>query len=190
MMPNLESTPQSEPVAAGVLPRSAAIIRELGLRVLDGESGYFAEIGVSDREVTEAGRRLRAQSSIYYLLDRARPINFLHWLESDDAHVLVEGGPVDYFLFFPDGRVERREIGSDLTAGQRPVVPVPGGCWKALRLQPTASHALMVNVLSPQWTPDRVRVGAGEEFVSRFADQTPWASRGFLRELIGPNWMG
>jgi hypothetical protein len=43
-------------------------------------------------------------------------------------------------------------------------------------------------VLTPQWTPDRVRIGAGTEFVERFAGAAPWATPEFLRTLIGPNW--
>jgi hypothetical protein len=27
----------------------------------------------------------------------------LHWLEPDDTHILVEGGPVDYFIFHRRG---------------------------------------------------------------------------------------
>ena len=66
-------------------------------------------------------------------------------------------------------------------------MPVPANCHKALRLHPGASHALMVNCLSPAWTPDRVTIGADEAFIARFVDRTPWASDALLRELIGPN---
>ncbi len=165
-------------------------IRTLGLRALEGESGWFREIAVSGLQVHESGQPLRAQSSIYYLLNRFRPINYLHWLASDDTHVLCEGGPVDYFLFHPEGRAERVVLGSDLSRGQRPVVPVPAGCWKALRLHPEAEFALMVNVLSPQWTPQRVKVGAGADFLERYSGKAPWATPDGLRELIGPGWRG
>lgn len=170
--------------------RAAECIRTLGLRVLEGESGWFREIAVSGLTVQDSGQSLRAQSSIYYLLNRSHPINYLHWLASDDTHVLCEGGPVDYFVFHPDGRAERIVLGSDLSRGQRPVVPVPAGCWKALRLHPDAEFALTVNVLSPQWTSQRVKVGAGEEFLGRYAGQAAWATRETLRELIGPGWRG
>ncbi len=170
--------------------RAQELIRTLGLRVLDGESGWFREIVVSGLTVQESEQPLRAQSSIYYLLDRSHPINYLHWLSSDDTHVLCEGGPVDYFVFHPDGRAERIVLGSDLSQGQRLVVPVPAGCWKALRLHRDVEFALMVNVLSPQWTPQRVKVGAGEDLVQRYLGKAPWATRETLRELIGPGWRG
>jgi predicted cupin superfamily sugar epimerase len=67
-----------------------------------------------------------------YMLTKDRPINYLHWLSPDDTHILIEGGPVDYFIFHPDGHAEKIVLGRDVSAGERPVVAVPGGCWKAL----------------------------------------------------------
>ena len=173
----------------GTDARARELIRELKLSVLPKESGYLGIIGRSAQTVTVDGRRLAVQSQNYYMLTRERPINYLHWLEPDDTHILIEGGPVDYFIFHPDGRVEKVTLGMDLAAGQRPVVAVPGGCWKALRLHDGASYALMANTLSPEFTPDRVKIGAGADWVRRYANAAPWATPKFLRELIGPNWM-
>jgi uncharacterized protein len=164
-------------------------IRGLKLELLPGESGRFAVIGASTQQVRDpAGRELPAQSQIYYLLDRALPINYLHWLASDDTHVLIDGGPVDYFLFHPDGRAERLRLGKNLAAGERPVITVPANTWKALVLAPGADFALMANALSPAWTPDRVKIGAGTAFLQRYTAAADWADETRLRELIGPNW--
>ena len=69
------------------------------------------------------------------------------------------------------------------------MVAVPGGCWKALRLRPGASYALMANTLSPEFTPDRVKIGEGPAWVKRFTNSAPWATPQARREFIGPNWM-
>jgi predicted cupin superfamily sugar epimerase len=169
--------------------RARELIQTLRLTVLPKESGYLGIIGRSAQVVTVDGRALAVQSQNYYLLTRDRPINYLHWLVPDDTHILIEGGPVDYFIFHPDGRAEKVTLGLDLAAGQRPVVAVPGGCWKALRLRDGASYALMANTLSPEFTPDRVKIGAGPDWVKRFSNSAPWATPKALRELIGPNWM-
>ena len=168
-------------------PRARALIADLKLDYLPGESGYFGLIGRSAQTVEVGARSLAAQSQIYYLLTRECPVNYLHWLASDDTHILLEGGPVDYFVFHPDGRAEKFTLGRDHAAGQRLVVAIPGGCHKALRLHPGAGYALMGNVLSPEWTPDRVKIGAGPEFIRRYRATAPWATDAFLRELIGPN---
>lgn len=169
-------------------PRAREIVTALKLAPLPGESGYFGVIGRSAQSVVSENRTLAAQSRIYYLLTRDRPVNYLHWLASDDTHILLEGGPVDYFIFHPDGHVEKLTLGRDLAAGQQLVIAIPGGCWKALKLHDGASYALMANVLSPEWTADRVKIGADSAFVARYRGAASWATADFLRELIGPNW--
>jgi len=86
--------------------------------------------------------------------------------------------------------VEMQTLGMDLAHGQRPIVAVPGGCYKALRLHKGAKYALMANALSPEFTPDRVRIGEGAAWVKRYSGAAPWATPEFLREMIGPNWKG
>jgi uncharacterized protein len=168
--------------------RARELIRTLNLQVLPKESGYLGIIGRSAQMATFNGRTLAIQSQNYYMLTRDRPINYLHWLKSDDTHILIEGGPVDYFIFRPDGHAEKFTLGRDLKSGQRPVVAVPGNCWKALRLQDGVPYALMANTLSPEFTPDRVKIGAGPDWVKRYAGSASWATPSTLRELIGPNW--
>jgi len=166
--------------------RARDLIASLHLAYLPGESGYFGFIGRSAQQVTVRGRTLAAQSQIYYLLTAELNTNYLHWLDSDDTHILLEGGPVDYFIFHPDGRAEKITLGPDQAAGQQRVVAVPAGCWKALRLRPGAKYALMANVLSPEWTADRVKIGAGADFFGTFTGKAGWATTNFLQGLNGP----
>ena len=173
--------------AIGSEARAAELIRELRLEVLPKESGYLALVGTSQQRATIDGRELAVQSQVYYMLTEKLPVNYLHWLAPDDTHVLIEGGPVDYFIFHPDGRAEMQTLGTDVAHGERPIVAVPGGCWKALRLHKGAKYALMANALSPEFTADRVRIGEGADWVKKFAGAAPWATPEFLREMIGPN---
>jgi uncharacterized protein len=175
--------------AIGSDARARELIESLQLHVLPKESGYLAIIGVSAQKVTIDAQALAVQSQNYYMLTRERPINYVHRLVPDDTHILIEGGPVDYFIFHPDGRAEKITLGMDLAAGQRPVIAVPGGCWKALRLRYGANYALMANTLSPEFTPERVKIGEGAAWVKRFANSAPWATTDTLREFIGPNWI-
>ena len=175
---------------AGTDARAREWIQTLHLSVLPKESGYLGIIGRSAQMATVDGRAFAVQSQNYYMLTRDLPINYLHWLAPDDTHILIEGGPVDYFIFHPDGRAEKVTLGFDVARGERPVVAVPGGCWKALRLHQGASYALMANTLSPEFTPDRVKIGAGADWVKRFTNSAPWATPQALREMIGPNWIG
>jgi len=176
------------PAAAPSDPQARKWIADLGMRVLPRESGYLSLIATSAQKVEVGGRALAVQSQVYYMLTRELPVNYLHWLEPDDTHILLEGGPVDYYIFHPDGRAEKVTLGRDVAGGQTLVVPVPGGCWKALVLRPGAGYALMANALSPEFTPDRVRIGAGSAWIAKFKGAAPWATEAFLRDLIGPNF--
>ncbi len=178
----------SQAAAPGTDARARELIRVLGLKPLPKESGYLAIIAASKQMTQAHGRAVPVQGQVYYMLTRELPINYLHWLEPDDTHILIEGGPVDYFIFHPDGHVEKITLGRDVAAGERPVVAVPGGCWKALRLHPGARYALMANALSPDFTPDRVKIGAGPAWIKRYAGAAPWATPEALRAFIGPNW--
>ena len=172
----------------GTAERAQELIRVLKLHVLAKESGYLGLIGESAQAVEYHGRQLAVQSQVYYMLTEDLPTNYLHWLAPDDTHILIEGGPVDYFIFHPDGKVEKVTLGRDVAHGEQPVVAVPGDCWKALRLHKGAHYALMANALSPMWTAEDVKIGAGPAWVKRYAGKADWATPEFLRTLIGPNW--
>ena len=169
-------------------PRVLELMRTLDLKPLPRESGYLGLIGQSAQTIPDHNRRLAIQSQVYYMLTRTKPTNYLHWLAPDDTHILIEGGPVDYFIFCPDRRVSKVTLGRDVAAGQRPLIAVPGGCWKALQLHSDANYALMANTLSPEFTPDRVHIGEGPKWIQKYADAASWATPDFLRSLIGPNW--
>ena len=169
--------------------RAQELIRLLHLNVLPKESGYLGILGVSAQKVIVSGRSLAVQSQNYYMLTADRPINYLHRLVPDDTHILIEGGPVDYYIFHPDGRAEIVTLGKDIAHGQTPIIAVPGGCWKALRLHKGAAYALIANTLSPEFTPDRVRIGEGAAWIKRFTGSAPWANSETLKALIGPNWI-
>src|SRR2546421_1588973 len=162
-------------VPNGEIGRAQTLIAALRLTYLPKESGYIGILGRSSQLVKglstdDRERELAAQSHNYYMLTSQFPTNYLHWLESDDTHILVEGGPVDYFVFHPPkpgvgARAEKVTVGMEVEQGQHPVISVPGGSWKALKLCDGVGYALTVNVLSPEFTEERVRIGEGHSWM-------------------------
>lgn len=177
-----------DPVPPASNPSALRWFEQLKMHYLPKESGFLALIDASEQTVEVHGKMIPVQGQVYYMLTSELPANYLHWLESDDTQILIEGGPVDYFVFHPDGRAEMFTMGRDTEHGQVLVIPVHGGCFKALRLHAGARYVLLANCLSPDWTADRVRIGAGADFVSKYKGKAPWATEDFLKELIGPNW--
>jgi predicted cupin superfamily sugar epimerase len=179
----MASTPPNH--LSTISPRALHLINTLNLHYLPYESGYIGLLGTSSHRITTpSNTKLAAQSHNYYMLTSTLRINYLHWLESDDTHILIEGGPVEYFVFHPATdsslpKVERIVLGRDFEKGQTAIVSVPGGCWKALRLCEGVDFALMGNVLSPEFTSDRVKIGFHDdeerrEWVGRYAGVKEW----------------
>ena len=165
------------------MPTGPDWIRALRLQPLAGESGWWAALSTSTSLVEVGKRRLPAYSAIHYLLDEARPVNVWHWLESDDTHVLVDGGPVEYVILTEGRPPERIVLGKDAAAQQVLTVTAPAGSWKGLRLLPPARHALVTSVVTPGWTEDRVRIGLPQAEMDRWADATPWLTAELIERL-------
>lgn len=162
---------------------------QLQLDPLDGESGLFKVVNISHLSVSLDGTSSPASNAIYYALNHDAPQNHLHWLLSDDYHILIDGGPADYFQFLPDGRSRRLRMGRRLSEGQQLIVPTPAGSWKAVRLSEHAEFLLVGSVVTPAWSPDRVRIGAGTDFIEKYVGSSEWATPSFLKELVGPNFL-
>ena len=168
--------------------RARELRERLQLRHLNVEAGAFRLLGESRQIVSVADDRLPASNVIYLMLDAEEPVNYLQWLASDDIQILIEGGPADYYLFGDDGTVSRITMGSDLAAGQQMIVHAPAGTAKAIVLHDSADYLLVGSVVTPAWSPKRVRIGADQGFLDQFTGTADWATEEQLRKLIGPNF--
>ena len=133
-------------------PSAAALIEALGLQG-HVEGGFFRrtfEARDTARIETDAGERF-AMTSIYYLLTAEGPVGHFHRNRSSIVHYFHLGDPIDYFLIHPDGRLETVTMGPDPTRGQRLQLTVPGGIWKASRLQADGrlGYGLISEAVSP-----------------------------------------
>ncbi|WP_269526604.1 cupin domain-containing protein [Coraliomargarita parva] len=159
----------------------------LGLEPLLGEAGFFRLMFRSGLEVLHGELALPASNMIYYALTRESPQNHLHWLASDDHHILIDGGPADYFQFFEDGRSTCVRMGRELNAGEQLAVTTPGNAYKAVRLCESADYLLVGSVVTPAWSEAGMHIGAGQAFLGQYIGTSSWATPECLRSLIGPN---
>ncbi|TJY64968.1 cupin domain-containing protein [Sinimarinibacterium sp. CAU 1509] len=151
------------------------------------EGGYFRRI-YTDPVVTAQGSKSRPRlSSIHYLLTAACPLGVMHRNRSTILHYLQHGGPVEYLTLSEQGVLQRQLLGYE--PDQALFLQVPGGCWKASRLQPGVPHALVSEVVVPGFDPedhdflsqDDLRrlyphhVEALQEFVRQEAGSDPFA---------------
>lgn len=143
------------------------------------EGGWYRRIYTDARHYElPAGPRPLA-SSIHYLLTRAGPLGRMHRNRSTILHYLQHGGPVEYTLLRPDGRLDTVVLG--YAPGQTLFLEVPGGVWKASRLLADAAHALVSEAVLPGFDY------ADHEFLdaARLAAEFPQHCTALL-PLLGP----
>lgn len=103
------------------------IIRLLGLEP-HPEGGHFRETW---RAAAIAGERA-AGTAIYYLL-REGEVSHWHRVDATEIWHWHAGSPLELSLS-PDGSsIERKQLGTSFSAGQRPQLLVPAHCWQSAR---------------------------------------------------------
>jgi predicted cupin superfamily sugar epimerase len=151
------------------------VIELLGMKPLLFEGGYFAETyrtGVLAREFVpwspEDQRSLK--TAIYYLLT-PDTMSAMHLLPGDEVFHHYLGDPVQQLQLFPDGTGQMVTIGSNLLAGERPQVVVPGGVWQGAILKSGRyGFALMGTTMAPGFDHRDFQLGNLSELCQRYPE--------------------
>jgi len=103
-----------------------AIIAALGLQP-HPEGGHFVETW---RSPENGGRG--AITAIYYLL-RAGEVSHWHRVDAAEIWHYYAGAPLELAIAADGSAPERRRLGADLAAGERPQAVVPPHAWQSAR---------------------------------------------------------
>ncbi len=106
-------------------------------------------------------------SALHFLVTPDANIR-LHRIRSDQQYLHHAGGALDVLLIHASGEAEVRVVGSDLLAGQRPMLFIPGGTFHVSRLEPGAAWALLSSTEWPGVEPPDVEPGDPGELAARF----------------------
>jgi len=145
------------------------IIRMLALQPHPLEGGYFRET-FRDAHGT----------AIYYLLT-GPGVSEMHALPGAEVYHFYSGDPLETLLLKPDGTGEIVRLGSDVAAGQRPQLVIPGGVWQgSTRIRGPHGYSLIGATMAPGFAyVDYVRGTRNElsdgwpEFADAIAQRTP-----------------
>jgi uncharacterized protein len=99
-------------------------------------------------------------SALYFLVTPERRMK-LHRLRSDQIYHHYLGDPLEVLLLLPDGSGALALVGSDLAAGMRPQLLIPGGAWHVSRLKAGGSYALLGTTEFPGFDPSDLKIGDG-----------------------------
>ena len=94
----------------------------------------------------------------------------MHRIRSDQLYHYYLGDPLEVLMLFPDGTGAVAAVGSDLAAGERPQLFIPGGTFHTSRLASEASFALLASTEWPGVESPDVEHGDIEELITAYPD--------------------
>ena len=97
-------------------------------------------------------------SALYFLVTPDRQMK-LHRLRSEQIYHHYLGDSLEVLLLLPDGSGALAVVGSDLAAGMRPQLLIPGGAWHVSRLKAGGSYALLGTTEFPGFDPSDLEIG-------------------------------
>jgi predicted cupin superfamily sugar epimerase len=149
------------------------IIQRLQLEPLAGEGGYFREtyrskLAIPSNVLSELydGDR-QVATAMFYLLT-PETFSAMHRLPGDEIFHFYVGDAVEMLQLHPNGTGDIIRIGSDIDAGMRPQVLVPGGSWQGSRLLPGGSFALMGTTMAPGFEFADYATGRRAELIAHY----------------------
>jgi len=134
------------------------IIAALGLDPLPDEGGMWSQVLIDNNS-----------TAIFYLL-RGDDFSALHRLPGPEVYHHYMGAPLEMLLLHPDGPVTRPVLGTDLVAGERPAIVVPGGTWQGSRSR--GSWTLVGTTMSPPFSFDELEIGDRERLAGAYPSAT------------------
>ena len=106
-------------------------------------------------------------SALYFLVTPEAHI-VMHRIRSDQQYHHYFGDPLDLIMLLPNGTGQVVTVGSDLRAGMRPQLFIPGGTFHMARLQPGGTLALLGSTEWPGVDPPDVEIGDRAKLIAAF----------------------
>src|SRR5262245_2048935 len=166
-------------------PSADWIIQQLGLKP-HMTCGFTSETYVSELQIPAASlpaeyRSGRPVGGVLYFLVTPQAGVRLHRIRSDQMYHHYLGDPLEVLLVYTGGIGEVRVVGSDLAAGMRPQLLVPGGTFHAGRVRGgTAGYALLGTSVWARAEPADVEMGDPEQLLAAYP-----AARAAIKQFIG-----
>jgi predicted cupin superfamily sugar epimerase len=121
-------------------------------------------------ETYDDGKDRPYGSALYFLVAPDAQI-VMHRIRSDQHYHHYMGDPLEVLMLYPDGTGAVATVGTDLAAGERPQLFVPGGTFHTSRLAPGgAGYALLASTEWPGVEPPDVEHGDIGALIESFPD--------------------
>ena len=158
------------------------IVQILELRLLPEEGGLFREtyrsaLTLPPHILAPGYSGARSLSTAIYYLITPDQFSALHRVRGDEAFHFYLGDPVEMLVLRPDATGEIVTLGTDLAAGMRPQMIVPGGVWQGTRLRDGGSFALLGTTMAPGFDVADFEIGERAALIARYPEQAAAITR-------------
>jgi predicted cupin superfamily sugar epimerase len=167
-----EPIEKEDAVNLGTRPTAEEIKAMLGLEP-HPTCGFVAEtyrspLKIPANALPEAFEGKRPYGSALYFLVTPEAQIVMHRIRSDQLYHHYLGASLEVLLLYPDGNGEIVKVGSDLEAGERPQLFLPGNTFHTSRLAPGADYALLASTEWPGVVPPDVEHGDIEALMEAY----------------------
>ena len=131
---------------------------------------YRSPLEIPTSALPEAYEGDRPYGSALYFLVTPEAQIVMHRIRSDQLYHHYLGDSLEVLLLYPDGNGEVVTVGSDLGAGERPQLFLPGGTFHTSRLAPGANYALLASTEWPGVEPPDVEHGDVKALMEAYPD--------------------
>jgi predicted cupin superfamily sugar epimerase len=131
---------------------------------------YRSPLEIPTSALPEAYEGDRPYGSALYFLVTPEAQIVMHRIRSDQLYHHYLGASLEVLLLYPDGNGEVVTVGSDLGAGERPQLFLPGGTFHTSRLAPGANYALLASTEWPGVEPPDVEHGDVRALMEAYPD--------------------
>ena len=156
----------------GKQPTKEDLIKNLQLIPHPVEGGYFQLTYESALHFDAEKSKRKLLNTIFYMLTDDSPVGYVHRNKSDIVHFYHGGSPVRYKIISPEGHMEEKILGSDVSNGELLHLVVPGGYWKTSQLC-HGQYGLISEAVAPGFEYADNEVATMETAMSLFPDLTP-----------------
>ena len=155
------------------------LIERLGLQP-HPEGGYFLETYRAEHSIKDGDRQRAVSTAIYYLLCEGA-VSHLHRIDADELWHAYAGSGLRVHIFDESG-YRFLDIGTDLSAGQRPQGVVPAGAWFGAELLNADDYALVGCTVAPGFEFTSFELADRALLLARYPEQ-----RSVIERLTAPS---
>ncbi|PKL85040.1 MAG: hypothetical protein CVV22_09875 [Ignavibacteriae bacterium HGW-Ignavibacteriae-1] len=137
------------------------------------EGGYYVETfrsqySVPSENLTDriSGNR-NLMTSIYFLLE-GNDISKLHKVLGDEIWFFHDGSAAIIEIINPNGKLEKKILGTDVKLGQMPQISIPADTWFTAKIADDDSFVLIACTVAPGFEYDDFELANPEKLTREF----------------------